>query len=40
MDNLLFLQYLQHTDQKTRTPLGPGEIHSTTMTKNSSKCFQ
>jgi len=34
MDNLLFLQYLQHTDKKL-VPLGPGEIHFTSMTKKS-----
>jgi len=39
MDNLVFLQYLQHTDKKL-VLLGPGEIHSTIMMKKSSKCFQ
>jgi len=39
MDNLLFLQYLQHTDKKL-VPFGPGKIHSTSKTKKSSKCFQ
>jgi len=39
MDNLLFLQYLQHTDKKL-VPLGPGKIHNMSMTKKSSKCFQ